>query len=338
MRFRDEIVLHVRGGDGGDGGVSFLREKFTPRGGPAGGRGGDGGNLHLRVDASLNTLHHLTGIPLYRAGSGAPGGPKHQAGKRGRDLVLHVPCGTVVRDVQTNKLVADLNQDQESVLIARGGKGGLGNASFATATRQAPRYAEKGKPGEDRRLALELKLIADVGIVGLPNAGKSTLLAAISRAHPKIASYPFTTLTPSLGVVGTDPLATFVVADLPGLIEGASKGAGLGDRFLRHVERTRLILHVVDVSSDAPIAPERAYRVVREELAAFNPQLASKPEVVAANKMDLPGAEGGRRKLARACGRSVAGIAARDRRGLTALVRRLLKELAGRIDKGAPGR
>ncbi|HLG41935.1 MAG TPA: GTPase ObgE, partial [Planctomycetota bacterium] len=305
---------------------------------PAGGRGGDGGDVFLRVDASLNTLHHLTGIPLYKAGNGMRGGPKNQAGKQGRDLVLSVPPGTIVRDLQTNKLVADLNRDDERILIAQGGKGGLGNGSYATSVRQSPRYADKGRPGEERRLALELKLIADVGIVGLPNAGKSTLLAAISRAHPKIASYPFTTLTPSLGVVGADPLETFVVADLPGLIEGASKGAGLGDRFLRHVDRTRLILHVVDVSSDAPVPPERAYRVVREELAAFNPRLASKPEVVAANKMDLPGAKGGRRKLARACGGTVAGIAARDHRGVPALVRLLRKALAGRIDKGGPGR
>lgn len=338
MRFRDELTLHVRAGAGGRGGIAFLRQKYQPRGGPAGGRGGDGGHVFLRVDENLNTLDHLSGTPLFRAGDGVPGGPKNQAGKRGRDLVLRVPAGTVVRDARTGRTLADLDRHGDELLVAKGGQGGRGNASFATAVRQAPRFAEPGQPGEERRLALELKMIADVGIVGLPNAGKSTLLAAISRARPKIAAYPFTTLTPSLGVVGRDRIDTFVVADLPGLIEGASKGAGLGGRFLRHIERTRVILHVVDVSAEAAAPPEEAYRIVREELAAFSPGLAAKIEVVAANKLDLPGAAAGRRRLARACGRAPVAIAARDGTGVPALVSRLRRALEGQIDTGAARR
>jgi GTP-binding protein len=338
MRFRDELTLHVRGGAGGKGGVAFLRQKYQPRGGPAGGRGGDGGPVILRVDENLNTLDHLSGTPLFRAGDGVPGGPKNQAGKKGRDLVLCVPPGTVVRDARTGRAIADLDRHGEEIRVAKGGQGGRGNASFATAIRQTPRFAEPGEPGEERRLRLELKMIADVGIVGLPNAGKSTLLAAVSRARPKIAAYPFTTLTPSLGVVGRDRFDNFVVADLPGLIEGASRGAGLGGRFLRHIERTGVILHVVDVSAGAAAPPDEAYRVVRAELAAFSPTLAAKPEVVAANKMDLPGAPSGRRRLSKACGRSVASISARDGMGVASLVAKLRRALESQIDTGAAGR
>lgn len=318
--------------------MAFLRQKFQARGGPAGGRGGNGGNVFLRVDQNLNTLDHLSGTPLFRAGDGVPGGPKNQTGKRGRDLVLRVPAGTVVRDARTGRTIADLDRHGDELLIAKGGKGGRGNASFATAIRQTPRFAEPGEPGEERRLLLELKMIADVGIVGLPNAGKSTLLAALSRARPKIAAYPFTTLTPSLGVVGRDRFDTFVVADLPGLIEGASRGAGLGGRFLRHIERTRVVLHVVDVSSEAAAPPDEAYRIVREELAAFSPGLAAKPEVVAANKIDLPGADAGRRRLARACGCRPQAISAREGKGVPALVSKIRRTLETRIDTGAAGR
>jgi GTP-binding protein len=284
--FFDEARIFVAGGKGGNGAVHFHREKFVPRGGPDGGDGGDGGSVILRADRGLNTLQTFRHKRRFVAPAGAPGGPNHKHGKNGRDLIIPVPIGTVVRDAETGEILGDLISDGQTLVVARGGHGGLGNAHFATPTQQAPLFAEKGEPGQERWLILELKLIADVGLVGLPNAGKSTLLAAISAARPKIAPYPFTTLTPNLGVVVYDDLS-FVVADIPGLIEGAHRGVGLGDRFLRHIERTLLLIHVIDASNPDPIAD---FEQVNAELRAYDAQLIEKRQLVALNKMDIPAA------------------------------------------------
>ncbi len=288
MSFVDEATITVRSGDGGRGCVSFRREKYVPRGGPDGGNGGNGASVLLRVDPSLSTLLDFRYRNLFRARRGTHGKGKTMHGRNAEDLVIPVPPGTVVQDADSGELIADLTREGESVVVARGGRGGRGNASFATSTRQAPDFARPGTPGEERRLRLTLKLIARVGLVGLPNAGKSTLLARISRARPKIADYPFTTLSPVLGVV-THRDEEFVVADLPGLIEGAHRGAGLGHRFLKHAERTEALVHVLDASHPAgEIA--NACRTVREEMERFHPGLARRPTLLAFNKMDLPGA------------------------------------------------
>jgi GTP-binding protein len=327
--FRDEILLHVAGGRGGDGCVSFARERLRPRGGPDGGPGGDGGDVVIVADDSLNTLDEWAGRGLIRAQDGARGGPNSRQGRKGRALFLKVPVGTVIRDARQNRQICDLDRRGQEFFAARGGKGGRGNRSFATPTVQSPREAEKGSPGQERRYRLELKMIADVGIVGLPNAGKSTLLSKLSRARPKIAAYPFTTLTPSLGVVELDAGHWITVADLPGLIEGAHRGVGLGDRFLRHVERTRLILHLVDVSADAATPPEEAYRVTRRELNEYSASLAARPELVVASKIDLAGSRAGAKKLAAACGAEVMEVAAAEGRGLKRL-KEVLREIWGR--------
>lgn len=285
--FFDEAKIHARAGDGGDGAVAFRREKYVPRGGPAGGDGGDGGDVILEVDPQLNTLIHFQKQVHFRAGRGGHGKGKNQTGARGEDAIVLVPPGTVVRDATTSDLLADLTALDQQVVVARGGRGGRGNASFASSTRQAPRLAERGAPGEERWLRLELKLLADVGLIGMPNAGKSTLLAAVSAARPKIADYPFTTLQPNLGVVTVDDGYDFVLADLPGLIEGAHAGAGLGHQFLRHIERTRLLVHMLDGAADDPL---RHFDQINQELYLFNPALADRPQIVAFNKMDLPDA------------------------------------------------
>lgn len=289
--FYDRAKIYVKAGNGGNGAVSFRREKYVPRGGPDGGDGGRGGNVYLRVDPQLNTLIAFSYQQHFRAESGEPGRGKNQSGRDGADLYIDVPPGTVVYDDETGELIGDLVEPGEVVLVARGGIGGRGNQHFATATRQAPRFAEKGEPGEERWLRLELKLLADVGLVGVPNAGKSTLLAASSAARPKIADYPFTTLEPVLGVVtipGRDG-GSFVMADIPGLIAGAAHGAGLGHEFLRHVERTRVLLHVLDGSGGLEGRdPLDDFETVNAELAAYSPELPSKPQVVAINKIDLP--------------------------------------------------
>jgi GTP-binding protein len=285
--FFDEAKIHVKAGDGGNGAVAFRREKYVPRGGPAGGNGGDGGDVILEVDPQLNTLVHFQNQVHFKAGRGAHGKGKNQTGARGEDAIVFVPPGTVVRDATTGDLLADLTAPGQRVVVAQGGRGGRGNASFATSTRQAPRLAERGAPGAERWLRLELKLLADVGLIGMPNAGKSTLLAAVSAARPKIADYPFTTLQPSLGVVILDDGSDFVVADLPGLIEGAHAGAGLGHQFLRHVERTRLLIHMLDGAADDPL---RHFDQINQELRLFNPALADRPQIVVLNKMDLPDA------------------------------------------------
>lgn len=285
--FFDEATIHVRAGKGGNGCVSFRREKFVPFGGPNGGNGGDGGDVYLVANRHLNTLIQFQRQQHFRAEAGGNGQSKDKQGKRGQDLLIQVPLGTVVCDAQTGELLADLVQNGQSVLVARGGRGGRGNAAFASPTNQAPRIAEKGEPGEARSLKLELKLIADAGIIGVPNAGKSTLLAVVSAARPKIADYPFTTLTPNLGVATVDDHG-LLLADIPGLIEGAHAGAGLGTKFLRHIERTRVLIHLLDGASAHPL---QDFETVNAELALFSPRLANKPQVVALNKMDLPQAQ-----------------------------------------------
>jgi GTP-binding protein len=290
MQFVDQVEIHVKAGDGGNGIVAFRREKFVPRGGPAGGDGGRGGSVVLEADEGLNTLVDLRYKKSYKAERGGNGGPNNKTGKNGDGLVIKVPVGTLVRDKQTGKVLADLVEHGQRAVVAEGGRGGFGNAHFATPTRQTPRFAENGDPGEERELVLELKLLADVGLVGFPNVGKSTLISRISAAKPKIADYPFTTLVPNLGVVRVDENRSFVVADMPGLIEGAHLGAGLGHQFLRHIERTRLLVHMLDVSGATGREPLRDFDVINEELASFNPKLAELPQIVALNKVDVPGA------------------------------------------------
>ncbi len=281
--FFDEARIYVRGGDGGNGCVSFRREKYVPYGGPNGGNGGAGGDVYLVATAHLSTLIDFKKRSHFRAERGVHGGSKDKQGARGAALEIPVPVGTVVRDDQTKELLADLVENGQRVLVARGGRGGRGNASFASPVNQAPRIAENGEPGQERWLHLELRLIADVGIVGVPNAGKSTLLAAVSAARPKIADYPFTTLVPNLGVAEVDDQA-LVLADIPGLIEGAAAGAGLGHAFLRHIERTRVLIHLLDGLSADPLADRRQ---INEELRLFDPALARKPQIVALNKLDI---------------------------------------------------
>ncbi len=284
--FVDEVEIHVRGGDGGNGCVSFHREKYRPLGGPDGGDGGRGGSVVLRASESVNTLVEYTRKRHFRAGRGGNGSGNKCRGADGRDLVLNVPVGTQVRDAQ-GQLLADLHRPGQEVVVAKGGRGGRGNASFATPARRAPDFAEKGEKGEERWVRLELKLLADVGVIGLPNAGKSTLISRVSAARPRIADYPFTTLEPALGTVRLDEERSFVMADLPGLIEGAHLGKGLGLRFLRHIERTAVLLHLVDISQAAMASPSRALEVVTEELYSYSPRLLERKQLLAANKMDV---------------------------------------------------
>jgi GTP-binding protein len=326
--FVDEAEIYVKAGDGGNGAVRFRREAGTPRGGPNGGDGGDGGSIILRARPGLDTLLDVRGHHHWRAEVGEPGGSKDMAGAAGRDLFIDLPPGTLVYDKTLGLLLKDLNQPRMEVVIARGGKGGRGNARFASSTNQTPRFAEPGTPGEERHLRLELKLIADVGLVGLPNAGKSTLLARLSAAHPKIADYPFTTLEPSLGIVEAGPERRFVMADLPGLIEGAHKGVGLGDEFLRHVERTRVLVHLVEMEPHTHQAPAEAYRTIRAELAAYSRQLAAKPEIVVLTKTDLlPGDDSPRRQFSKAIGKPVLAISSATGTGLARLVKAILDVL-----------
>ncbi|MBV9215125.1 MAG: GTPase ObgE [Acidobacteria bacterium] len=284
--FLDRVKIRIKAGDGGNGVTAFRREKFVPHGGPSGGDGGVGGSVWLESDEGLNTLLHLRYNPEHKAERGRHGEGSNRSGKDGADAIVKVPVGTQVFDAETNELLFDFTEPGQRFLAAKGGKGGWGNAHFATPTKQAPKYHYDGRPGEEYELQLELKLIADVGLVGFPNAGKSTLISVISAAKPKIADYPFTTLEPNLGVVDMGDFRTFVVADIPGLIEGASEGAGLGDRFLRHVERTKLILHLVDVSSLSGRDPVEDYEIINRELANYDPELAKRPQIVVATKMD----------------------------------------------------
>ncbi|MBN1993724.1 MAG: GTPase ObgE [Anaerolineae bacterium] len=285
--FFDEAKIHVKAGDGGNGAVAFRREKYVPRGGPSGGHGGKGGDVVLAVDPQLNTLIHFKKRSHFKAERGAHGGGKNMTGADGQDVFVSVPPGTVARDADTGQLLADLTRPDQQAVVARGGQGGRGNTAFKSSTNQAPKIAERGLPGEERWLNLELKLIADVGLVGMPNAGKSTLLAAVSAARPKIAPYPFTTLQPNLGVVVLDD-RDLVMADIPGLIEGAHAGAGLGHQFLRHVERSRLLVHLLDGALPDPLAN---FDQINQELALFSQTLAQKPQLVVLNKIDLPSAQ-----------------------------------------------
>ncbi len=284
--FIDRVKIKVQAGNGGDGVTAFRREKFVPRGGPSGGDGGKGGDVWMEADESLNTLLHLRYNPEHRAERGRHGEGSNRHGKDSPDVMIKVPVGTQVFDAESEDLLFDFTESGQRFLAAKGGKGGWGNQHFATPTNRAPKYHYTGRPGEERELQLELKLIADVGLVGFPNAGKSTLISVISAAKPKIADYPFTTLEPNLGVVDLGEYKTFVVADIPGLIEGASEGAGLGDRFLRHVERTKLILHLVDVSSISGRDSNDDYEIINRELANYDANLATRPQIVVATKID----------------------------------------------------
>ncbi len=287
MQFIDEVKIYARGGDGGDGSIAFRREKFIPRGGPSGGDGGNGGSVVLLADPQLGTLLDLRYQQRYSAQRGEHGQGRDRYGRAGEDLVVRVPAGTLVRDAETGELLADLVAAGQRFVAAQGGRGGRGNIHFATSTNQAPRYAEEGKPGEERTLRLELKLLADAGLLGYPNVGKSTFISRVSRARPKIADYPFTTLTPHLGVVSVGDERSFVLADIPGLIEGAAEGHGLGHRFLRHVERTSVLLHLVELSHEPGRDPLHDYDAINRELASYDEALAARPQVVALSKIDL---------------------------------------------------
>ena len=286
--FLDEVKIFVRSGDGGNGLVAFRREKYVPKGGPAGGDGGRGANVVFIVDEGLRTFMDYRYQKKFVAPNGENGMSKGMHGRKSKDLYLKVPPGTVIRDTDTGEVLADLVEHEQEVVVARGGRGGRGNCRFATPSNPAPEIAENGEPGEERNLTLELKLMADVGLVGFPSVGKSTLLSITSKAKPKIADYHFTTLAPNLGVVETKDHRSFVMADLPGLIEGASQGVGLGHQFLRHIERTKVIVHVVDMSATDGRDPYEDYKIINQELAEYNMRLLERPQVVLANKMDIP--------------------------------------------------
>jgi len=324
MRFVDEVTIWVKAGDGGDGCVSFLREKYVPRGGPDGGDGGKGGDVIIRVNPHLNTLLELVSRPQYHAGDGRPGRGRNQTGPDGDDVVIEVPLGTEIIDQDTGLTLADLKTPGQSIVAARAGKGGRGNARFASAVDQAPRRYEEGQNGQERNLRLELRLVADVGLIGLPNAGKSTLLSRISAAHPKIAAYPFTTLQPAVGIVDTASYQRFTVADLPGLIEGAHDGKGLGDEFLRHIERTRIVAHLIDVRPVDGSDPVENYHTIRDELRLHSQKLSKKPEVVIASKMDLHGAEENLARLRSEVPAEVLPVSAVSGRGIRELVGRIV--------------
>lgn len=288
--FYDKAKIFVKGGDGGNGCVAMRREKYVPKGGPWGGDGGNGGDVVLRADEGLRTLIDFRYKRHYKSERGRHGEGKNRHGASGDDLIIRVPAGTLIRDAETGVMIADLVKDGQEVAVARGGRGGRGNAHFATQNNKAPRMAEKGEPGEELWLSLELKLLADVGLIGFPNAGKSTLISMVSAARPKIASYPFTTISPNLGVVRLEDGRSFVIADIPGLIKGAHTGAGLGHEFLRHVERTRLLIHVLDTAGSEGRDPVDDFQVTNQELLLYNPVTCKKPQVIAANKIDLDSA------------------------------------------------
>lgn len=295
--FVDKVKVYVKAGRGGNGCISFRREKNVPRGGPDGGDGGKGGDVIAQAYDHINTLVYQYYNQHYRAENGEHGQGKNMHGRDGKDIIMKVPVGTIIRDAETNEIIADLKTAGESVILAKGGIGGKGNARFKSSINQSPKIAEKGEPGEERTLELELRLIADVGLVGYPNAGKSSIISKVSASKPKIADYPFTTLSPNLGTVKIDEERSFVLADIPGLIEGAHAGVGLGDEFLRHITRTRALIHVVDVASVDGRDPVDDYEKINKELFLYDPHLAELPQIVAANKIDLPSAKSGFRKL-----------------------------------------
>ena len=285
--FIDYAEIYIKAGDGGDGAISFRREKYIPNGGPDGGDGGAGGHVIFKADTGLRTLMDFRYKRKYIAQRDENGSKRNRSGKSGANLVIKVPLGTIVKDKETGKIIADISQEGQEVIIARGGKGGAGNQHFATPTRQVPNFARNGSPGQEFTAILELKLIADVGLLGFPNVGKSTLLSMVTSARPKIADYHFTTLSPNLGVVSLGEGSSFVIADIPGLIEGAHKGAGLGHNFLRHVERTRLLIHVVDIAEIDGRDAISDFDVINGELKMYNPELAKRPQIIAANKIDV---------------------------------------------------
>ncbi len=326
--FVDQADIEILAGDGGRGCVSMRKEKYIPLGGPDGGDGGDGGSVYLEATPGVDTLLDMTGRHHWRAKPGEPGLGKKKAGCDGQDLIIRVPPGTIVFDRISGLLLADLKTPGQNVCIAKGGRGGKGNVHFMNSVRQAPDFAEPGKKGQTRSLHLELRLIADVGIVGLPNAGKSTLLSRLSHARPKIADYPFTTLVPQLGIAELDTERRLVIADIPGLIEGASEGAGLGLDFLRHIERTRVIIHIIDLMPLDGVDPIKAYREIRAELKAYSPKLAAKPEILAANKMDLAGASEALADLRQALpGKQIFAISAVAGTGLKPLLEALWQQV-----------
>ncbi|WMC92804.1 GTPase ObgE [Kineothrix sp. MB12-C1] len=285
--FADRAKIYIKSGKGGDGHVSFRREKYVPNGGPDGGDGGDGGSVILQVDDGLNTLTDFRHIRKYSAQNGEEGGKKNCRGKNGQDLIIKIPYGTVVKEAESGKVIVDMSGDNRRVTLLNGGKGGKGNQHYATSTMQVPKYAQPGQPAKEFELLLELKVIADVGLVGFPNVGKSTFLARVTNARPKIANYHFTTLNPNLGVVDLDDAKGFVIADIPGLIEGASEGVGLGYEFLRHIERTKVLIHIVDAASTEERDPIEDIYAINKELNAYNPEIAMRPQVIAANKIDM---------------------------------------------------
>ena len=332
MKFIDEARITVQSGKGGAGCVSLRREKYIPKGGPDGGDGGRGGDVIFKPTTKKRTLYHLQFNQLYKAKNGAGGQGNNRAGKSGDDLVIELPPGTLVIDADSGEILKDLVDSDEVFVVAKGGRGGLGNARFKSSTNRTPRFAQPGEPGQILNLRLELKLLADVGIVGLPNAGKSTLVSALSSARPKIADYPFTTLTPNLGVVRTNRREPFIVADIPGLIEGAHTGTGLGIRFLRHVERTRILLHMVDVAAIDPDHPLRDFETVNRELMQYSPAMADKPQLVVLNKMDVDWAEDAATFFKQAYGKGdLLQISAATRDGLDLLTETLCN-LLDRLD------
>src|SRR4051812_33689675 len=335
MHFIDQASIRVKAGDGGRGCVAFRREKFVPKGGPSGGDGGSGGSVFVVASKRLNTLYHLQFQRDWKGGRGEHGMGSNCSGVNGDDVTIELPIGSVIRDKATGELNADLTHDGERILVAKGGRGGQGNQHFATATRQAPRFAQPGEEGETRELFVELKLIADVGLVGLPNAGKSTLISVISAAKPKIADYPFTTLIPNLGVVSADDNETFVVADIPGLIEGAHEGHGLGDQFLRHVERCSVLVHLVDLSTNEDPAADAV--VIARELSLYSQLLAGKPRIIVGSKIDslVPGNSEKLREYAEKNGYAYHEISAVVGDGVRELIRMLARFVRENQDRDA---
>jgi GTP-binding protein len=331
MAFVDHVTVFVKGGDGGRGCCSFRREKYVPRGGPDGGDGGDGGSVLIRAVAGTDSLAQIVHQKHWRAARGGAGGPAKRTGRNAPDLILPVPPGTIVRDRDRGHVLRDLTGADEEFVVARGGRGGRGNASFVSSVHQAPRETTPGTAGEERWVVLELKVIADAGLVGLPNAGKSTLLSRLSQARPEIADYPFTTKHPNLGIVGFGDDLRFVLADLPGLIEGAHSGVGLGHEFLRHVERTRVLVHLVEPLSPDGCDPVDNYRLVRQELELYSNELAEKPEVVVISKAELPGSEEVRARLESVLGRPVLAVSAVTGQGLSRLVGAVAERLAAGV-------
>ncbi|MEW5909096.1 MAG: GTPase ObgE [Thermodesulfobacteriota bacterium] len=324
MKFIDEAIITVSSGNGGDGCVSFRREKYVPRGGPDGGDGGKGGDIILIATSKRNSLFHFRSKKQFQAQNGQNGQSTQKAGKNGKDLVIQIPPGTLIRDAQSETIIKDFTLPGESWVIARGGKGGLGNTRFKSSTNQSPKFAQPGKPGQTLTIKLELKLIADAGIIGLPNAGKSSLIRAISSAKPKVGDYPFTTLIPNLGMVYPKKGAPFIVADIPGLIQGAHQGIGLGIRFLKHIERTHILIHLIDASIIDISFPLDGYETVNRELALYNPSLTEKKQLVVLNKMDLPDtknrAEAFEKRLHTV---EILKISAKTGEGIDALIHRL---------------